>query len=140
VVVSADWEPTHGEVVVGWTTDGTSDAALEFGAREASRRGNPLTIVHATSSPDPREIQRGLLAGAARGVRHEHPELRVSEVLQQGSAAVAIVRAATYAELVVVGSRGRGAITDFFLGSVSHDVLLNMPAPVAVIPHSWSPR
>ena len=45
----------------------------------------------------------------------------------------ALVAAATGAGLLVVGSRGRHWFARFWLGSVSHVLVLTMPCPVAVI-------
>jgi nucleotide-binding universal stress UspA family protein len=146
VVVPADWTPRVGKVVSGWTNDPTADKALDFAAAEASRDDAGVTIVHTwTTSPtyvdtpavivdEIKSTSRTLLAEAAHRIERAHPGLSITQALHAGSAAVAIVRAATAASLVVVGSRGRGAVAGFFLGSVSHDVLLNMPAPVAVVP------
>lgn len=152
VVVPVDWQPKRGDVVVGWTNDTTSDEALDFAAREAVRTGRGLTIVHTWSAVAPTEVSGAaivvqqlvtagtrLLSDAAERVRRNYPTLTVTKLLHAGSAAVAIVRAADAASLVVVGSRGRGAIAGFFLGSVIHDVLQNMPAPVAVIPKKTEP-
>lgn len=154
VVVPVNWQPGSGDVVAGWSDDATAEAALDFAAAEAEERGVGLTIVHTWSMPPTSPLDgagsavvvqeliaahRELLAGAAHRIEREHPRLAVTHVLHAGSAAVAIVRAAAGASLVVVGSRGRGVIAGFFLGSVSHDVLLNMPAPVAVIPKKSEP-
>jgi len=38
------------------------------------------------------------------------------------------------ADLLVVGSRGRGGFTGLLLGSVSHEVALHAPCPVVIIP------
>jgi len=149
VVVPVDWHPVPGNVVAGWNDDPTADRALEFAAGEAAHRGVGLTIVHTWTAPPAAPMDGGtsavileemmaanrlLLATATNRIRLAHPSLTVVQGMHAGSAAVAIVRAAAGASLVVVGSRGRGAIAGFFLGSVSHDVLLNMPAPVAVVP------
>lgn len=146
VVVPVNWAQGTGQVVAGWDDDPTSEAALDFAAAEASRSAAGLMIVHTwtaapTSVETPAVIieqivstNRSLLATAAHRIEQAYPDLSVTQGLHPGSAAVAIVRAAHGASLVVVGSRGRGAIAGFFLGSVSHDVLLNMPAPVAVVP------
>lgn len=154
IVVPANWKPSHGPVVTGWIDDPTAEAALDFAAEEASRRGATLTVVSTWTTPplSPMdgassaliveqliEANRRLLADALHRVERAHPELTVVQQSRAGSASVAIVRAAANAALVVVGSRGRGAIAGFFLGSVSHDVLLNMPAPVAVLPRKEEP-
>ena len=154
VVVPFDWKPREGAVVVGWVDDPTAEAACEFAVTEASRRHTTLTVVHAWSMPPVAPMDapaaavladtvlsadRRLLAETTHQLKLTHPDVKINETVEAGSAAVAIVRAAHDAALVVVGSRGRGAVVGFFLGSVSHDVLLNMPAPVAVIPHKREP-
>jgi len=154
VVVPFDWKPREGAVVVGWVDDQTAETACEFAVAEASRRHAPVTLVHAWSIPPVAPMDaaaaavltetllstdRRLLAETAHRLKLTHPDVQINEMLESGSAAVAIVRAAHDASLVVVGSRGRGAVVGFFLGSVSHDVLVNMPAPVAVIPHKREP-
>lgn len=154
VVVPVGWQAGHGDVVAGWSDDPTAEAALDFAAAEAERTKKDLAIVHTWSTPPSTPMDgagsavlvqelvaanRQLLADAAHRIEVAHPGLSVTKLLHAGSAATAIVRAASNASLVVVGSRGRGAIAGFFLGSVSHDVLLNMPAPVAVLPKKHAP-
>ncbi len=154
VVVPVDWKPSQGSVVAGWADDPTADAAVDFAADEAERRGTDLTVVHTWSMPPVAPIDgtgaavlvdrlvaadRQLFSEATDRLRLAHPTLTVTPVAKAGSAAVAIVRTAKDAALVVVGSHGRGAVAGFFLGSVSHDVLLNMPAPVAVVPRKHEP-
>lgn len=147
VVVPVGWHPTTGIVVVGWTDDTTADRALELAAKEAAHHGVGLKIVHtwgvppATSADQPTVVmekfiaaRRALLTKTADRIRLSHPTVPITTEFKGGSAAVALVLAGTDASLVVVGSRGRGSVAGFFLGSVSHDVLLNMPAPVAVVP------
>lgn len=149
VIVPAAWTPGGSGVVVGWDDDGTADVALAFAAAEASRCGSRLTIVHTWQIPaalntdawavvakfeDIGEAHRQILAAAAARIREQYPSLQVIEKLETGLAAIAIVEAASSSELVVVGSHGRGTIGGLVLGSVSHDVLMNMPAPVAVVP------
>jgi len=152
-VIPAEWTPRGTGVVVGWTDDGTADAAVDFAAAEAARRACPLTLVHAWNVPlsvsaDPASViladgilvgQRELLSARAAAVRLKYPDLEVIELMPAGPASVAIVEASRDAELVVVGSHGRGALGGLILGSVSHDVLINMPAPVIVVPRPGDP-
>lgn len=154
VVVPATWQPGHVGVVVGWVDDGTADGAIEFAAQEATRLGQELTILHAWHVPpvlgldgaasaqiftDLEAAARDALASIADETRRAHPGLTVTEHLSGASAPVAIVSEAHGAALVVVGAHGRGALGGLILGSVSHDVLMNMPAPVVVVPHPDDP-
>lgn len=154
VVVPTGWEPRGSGVVVGWEDDGTAEIAAEFAATEAERRGSTLTMFHAWRVPvavgfelvspadafdDLALAHSDMLSAAAKRVREGHPGLEVVEKTASGSASVALVTAAQGSELLVVGSHGRGAIGGLILGSVSHDALMNMPAPVAVVPHPDEP-
>jgi nucleotide-binding universal stress UspA family protein len=61
--------------------------------------------------------------------------LQVNYVTNRGQPAHAILE---YAEeegcdLIVMGSRGLGAIREFFLGSVSHNVVQNSKIPVLIV-------
>jgi nucleotide-binding universal stress UspA family protein len=148
VVVPFSWKPRSGPVVVGWVDDPTADRALDLAAAEADRSGSVLRVIHAWKVPvstgipgsealrvdDIIEVNRALLSDAATRIRNTYPGLTVTEHLESGSATVALVHEASTASLVVVGTRGHGAVTDLLLGSVSHDLILNMPAPVAVVP------
>lgn len=154
VVVPVGWAPNAGRIVAAWDDDGTADTAVDFAAKEAERQGRPLLMVHVWRVPpaigadvsgaafvleDLVKAHEDMLSEAASRVRAAHPTVTVEEELQPGPISVAVVEAATGASLLVVGSHGKGVIRDLILGSVSHDALLNMPAPVAVVPRPAEP-
>lgn len=58
----------------------------------------------------------------------------VTEVVQEGDAAPALIERSSDAELLVVGSRGRGTLAGVVLGSVSRRCTEHAPCPVVVIP------
>ncbi len=67
----------------------------------------------------------------------DHTKLRAARITQ-GPAGPTLVEAAAGTSLLVVGTRGRGAIAESVLGSVSSYCAANSPVPVAIIPNSIS--
>jgi nucleotide-binding universal stress UspA family protein len=61
-------------------------------------------------------------------------------VVEDRSPAEALVELSADADLLVVGSRGRGGFTSLLLGSVSHAAVLHALCPVVVIPPSSEER
>jgi nucleotide-binding universal stress UspA family protein len=62
------------------------------------------------------------------------PGVTVERCVQQGSAADVLVESARDADLLVVGSRGRGGFAGLLLGSVSQRCAERAPCPVVVVP------
>jgi nucleotide-binding universal stress UspA family protein len=59
-------------------------------------------------------------------------------VLITNGAAAALIDVAKGADLIVVGSRGRGGFAGLLLGSVSQELAHHSPCPVVIVPHSTS--
>jgi nucleotide-binding universal stress UspA family protein len=141
VVVRGHWRPAGGyvpgPVVVGTDGSAASDAALVFGLEEAALRGAPLLAVSALAdAPGSLGGGRKLQDDAEQAItRHakEHPEVTVMRQVAQGGARNALLAAADDAQLLVVGSRGRGGLQGMPLGSVSQVLLQHAPCPVAVV-------
>lgn len=130
-------------------TDGSSDAekALEYAGELAIRDEAQVIVVHAFESVpgylgEPmkdkiveRHVNRGReLADAAMQALQSRDISAETEVLE-GPPADAILRVADTrdVDLIVMGSRGRGAMTSLLLGSVSHRVLAHADVPVLIV-------
>ncbi|WP_431040657.1 universal stress protein [Streptomyces sp. P1-3] len=133
-----------GTIAVGLDGTDPSLAATDWAAAEASARGMALRLVHAWSwhpldTPTEADTQgrrdwaREVLRTAEDRVRHAHPELPVSGEALSDEPVPALVAAAADADLLVLGSRGHGALAGFLLGSVSLQVLRQATRPVVVV-------
>ncbi len=74
-----------------------------------------------------------MLAERLAGWGQKYPEVAVRRVIVRDAPARALVEASKSAQLVVVGSRGRGNATGLMLGSVSHGVLHAAHCPVVIV-------
>ncbi len=136
-------------VVVGVDGSVQSERAVEYAFGQASSRGIDLLAVHtwwlelldgATALTVPpaqweriEQEQRLLLSEALAGWRDKYPDVTLREQVRRAHPVEALVRESEDAELVVVGSRGRGGFTGLMLGSVSHGVLHRAKSPVVVV-------
>ncbi|SCL31250.1 universal stress protein [Micromonospora inyonensis] len=144
VVVRGDTPTATGKrVVVGVDGSELSLVALGFAVERAAGRDAPLHVVR-TWAPaqwraqgfDPDEAQaaeRASLDESLRRWRESVPGLTVTTEVLAGNAASVLVEASRDAQLVVVGTRGRGGLRGALLGSVSQQVLQHAHCPVAVV-------
>ena len=150
------------EIVVGVDGSSGGDAALRWAIEEARLRGAEVHAVHAFDMPPPpvgvtpigppgpvaevtpdelEDLRRNATAGAQAALDEalaraagETEGVRVRGSLLQGPPATALVEAARDAELLVVGTRGHGAVHELVLGSVSHECARKASCPVVVLP------
>ncbi len=136
----------RGPVVVGVDGSAVSEAALAFAFEEAAARQAQLHAVHVWWASAFEESlgslvdwdavaveEQAVLAERLAGWGAKYPEVDVRRSVVRDVPARALVAASREAQLVVVGSRGRGNVTGLLLGSVSHGVLHGSHCPVAVV-------
>ena len=148
VVVAKDGVVTNTDrdlpVLLGIDGSPSSEAAIGFAFAEASRRGVDLVALHAWSDvalfPVPgRDWHPGedqgheILGERLAGWQEQYPDVTVHRRIVCDKPARWLIDESRHAQLVVVGSRGRGGISAMLLGSVSTAVAESASAPVAVV-------
>jgi nucleotide-binding universal stress UspA family protein len=135
--------PSEAPVLVGIDGSPTSELASEIAFDEASRRRVGLIALHAWSNKELVEVpgvdwpavkaeEERLMSEALAGWQERYPDVTVSKLLVCDRPARALVETSQSAQLVVVGSHGRNALTRTFLGSVSNAVVQSVRVPVIV--------
>jgi nucleotide-binding universal stress UspA family protein len=147
-------------VVVGVDGSPESRVAAGYALDDAVRRQAELRVVAVAPVPDYRsvaygferlppaeEILDGVRVAAQKlvdEVAAERPDggqgVRVSVHPRIGHAGHELIEAATGADLLVVGHRGRGAIASAVLGSVGLHCVLHAPCPVTIVRPDAEPR
>lgn len=136
--------PVDAPVVVGIDGSPVSEAATAQAFEEASLRGVELVAVYAWHDTGVLDFpgidaaamaSDGELALAERlaGWRERYPDVTVRRVVVCDRPADQLVEQSQEAQLVVVGSHGRGGFTGMLLGSVSLAVVQSAHAPVLVV-------
>ena len=141
--------PSEGRVVVGIDGSEGSEAALGYAFAEASSRRCGLTVVHAwwlefvesalVTAPmtsdwsDIAQSQQLMVSESMAGWGEKFPDVEVRQHVVRSYPVEALSQESAGAELLVVGSRGRGGFAGLVLGSVSQGVLHHAHCPVAVI-------
>ncbi|MFI5427748.1 universal stress protein [Aeromicrobium sp. UC242_57] len=132
--------------------DGSKDAnqALQTAARMAAALGTHVTVTRAWSlmtAPKPPTAAAGYvppledfeaatladLDGDVAAVREQFPDVTINTAVVRGNPAAQLIDASESAEMVVVGSRGRGGFAGLVLGSVSEQVVRYAKCPVLVV-------
>ncbi|TQK27135.1 universal stress protein [Arthrobacter sp. SLBN-53] len=144
VVHPGDAADPSAPVVLGVDGSTSSDAATELAFEEAALRGVELIAVHAWSDVGLLPLYgtdwqifedqaRSALADRLADWQRRFPDVRVQVRLVQDRPAHWITEEARNAQLVVVGSRGRGGFVGLVLGSVASTVAQLSTVPVIVV-------
>ena len=141
----------HYGIIVGVDGSPASDAAVGWAAHDAVMRGVPLTLIHvqdpATRTWSQAKVLEevagwqkaeggGILANAskiAHDIANDTSQITINGELLFSAPGPALVDRSEDAELIVVGTDGRGALTRGLLGSVSSGLVRHAGCPVAVI-------
>jgi nucleotide-binding universal stress UspA family protein len=138
-------------IVVGVDGSPASVLALRWALREARARGAPVEAVIAWRMPgwfaleaggrleltrlagDLEDKARTALRECLRAAAGVAPDISLEEIVVRESPPKALLDIAQGADLLVVGSRGRGGLAGLRLGSVSSACVAHAPCPVVVV-------
>lgn len=135
--------------VIAWAADGSpsSNDALPFAIEMAKSNAARLVVIHVDELglgkggayhviPDEASTVAEV-EGRVANLREQglDVELAIHKVAGGGAAhVIADTARGAGADLIVVGTRGRGTVTGLILGSVTHRLLHIAPCPVLVVP------
>ncbi|WP_109522689.1 MULTISPECIES: universal stress protein [Nocardia] len=138
----------EGPVVVGVDGSPVSEAAVAAAFAEASARGAELVAVHSwsdwdagqfagkrSSAVDVNQLETAefaILAERTAGWQEKYPDVRVIRKVYLAGPSAQLMQWSMSAQLVVVGSRGRGGFTGLLMGSTSNFLVQHAHCPVLV--------
>lgn len=148
-VVHAEGLPSlEAPVVVGIDGSPASDLATAIAFDEAARRGVELVALHAWSDTGPiefasvnwapiewrniRDAEEEVLSERLSGYSERYPDVTVHKIVVSDRPAPRLAEKAGEAQLLVLGSHGRGGFPGMLLGSVCNAVVNSAQIPVIV--------
>ncbi|MDX2760389.1 universal stress protein [Streptomyces europaeiscabiei] len=141
-------------IVVG--VDGSEPGlrAVDWAADEAALRGAPLRLVYASlweryegarlaedlGEPSERVRAEDIVDSAARRAHLRRPDVKITTDVLPEEPEYTLLRESRNASLLVTGTRGRSALTEALLGSVSLTVAAHAHCPMIVVRGSHDNR
>ncbi|MDA3644304.1 universal stress protein [Saccharopolyspora indica] len=119
-------------VLVGVDGSEQSSVAALWASEEADLRDAPLRLV-AVAQQGADEEAWEFLSDAADRCRSERPRAEIFEEIRHGRPIEELIWVSDGAQLLVIGSRGRGRVAEAVLGSVSTAVAMHARCPVVVV-------
>lgn len=141
--------PSHLLIAVDFTE--CSEHALERALDLAARLGSRVTALHVYALPVMRVADSDFIPSAEEAARvtadeekkldalvakHARPDLPIARLLRSGRPPAEEINAAAEelgAEMIIVGTHGRGAIGRAILGSVAMDLIRTAKVPVLTV-------
>jgi nucleotide-binding universal stress UspA family protein len=135
--------PAEAPVLVGIDGSSVSELATGIAFQEASWRGVELVAMHVWSDvevndfpaidwPAMKPAAEKILAERLAGWQERYPDMTVRRVVECDHPTYHLIKQSESAQLVVVGSHGRGGFAGMLLGSVSAAVAHSARVPVIV--------
>ncbi len=131
-------------ILVGVDGTANSEPAIAFAMQEASLRGVPVRAVYAWSDVSGAIVPRldfeavvaqqiAVLAESMAGWQADYPDVEIERIVVADSPTRNLIERSRDAQLLVVGSRGRGGFASLQLGSTSQADVHGADCPVVVI-------
>ncbi|MGW0179445.1 universal stress protein [Nocardia sp. NPDC003345] len=131
-------------VLVGVDGSDNSVPAVELAFDEAARRGVGVVALHAWSDTSGLDIPvrdwdgarasaEALLAESLAGYAQRYPDLEVRRIVTADRPVRSLLDASVDAQLLVVGSHGRGGFAGMLLGSTSNALLHSVDTPMIIV-------
>ncbi|MER7451086.1 universal stress protein [Nocardia beijingensis] len=129
-------------ILVG--VDGTeiSEPAIEAALHEASARDAPLLALHVWTGVEVPSVSAELavdtekqivLAESLAGWQERFPDVEIRREIVTDRPERCLLERSGQAQLLVVGSRGRGGFAGMLLGSTSQALLLSVACPIMIV-------
>ncbi|WP_236567036.1 universal stress protein [Nocardia sp. CY41] len=124
-----------------------SDMAIAVAFTEAAERGVGLVAVHVWTDWDSGrfaghinlaeteldKVERAILAERVAGWQEKFPDVRITRKAEVSAPAPHLLAWSKIAQLLVVGSRGRGGFAGMLLGSTANTLVQHASCPVMVV-------